>query len=51
VLDRKLSEREDEFAAVLGRDWVFYAHEEFANEIKRMREGSWGNGRIVATKN
>ena len=50
ALDRKLSEKEDEFAAVLGKDWVRYAHKEFANEMKRMREGSWGNARIVATK-
>ena len=50
VLDRKLSEREDEFATILGKDWVRYAHKEFANEMKRMREGRWGNGRIVATK-
>jgi len=50
ALDRKLSERENEFAAVLGKDWVSYAHQEFAKEIKRMREGRWGNGRIVATK-
>ncbi len=50
ALDRKLSEREDGFAAVLGKDWVCYAHKEFANEIKRMRQGRWGNGRIVATK-
>lgn len=50
ALARKLSERENEYAAVLGRDWVSYAQEEFASEIKRMREGRWGNGRIVATK-
>jgi len=50
VLDRKLSEREDEYATVLGKHWVRYAREEFASEIKRMRQGRWGNGRIVATK-
>ncbi|HEY32575.1 MAG TPA: methyltransferase domain-containing protein [Dehalococcoidia bacterium] len=50
ALDRKLSEKEDEYAAVLGKDWVRYAHEEFNSEIKRMRKGRWGNGRIVATK-
>ena len=50
ALDRKLSERENEFAAVLGKDWVSYAHQEFSKEIKRMRQGRWGNGRIVATK-
>ena len=51
ALDRRLSEREDEFTTVLGKDWVRYAHKEFVGEIKRMREGRWGNGRIVATKN
>ena len=50
VLDRKLSEKEGDFTAVLGKDWVRYAHREFAGEIKRMRQGSWGNARIVATK-
>jgi len=50
ALDRKLLERKDEFVAVLGKDWMLYAHKEFASEIKRMREGRWGNGRIVATK-
>jgi ubiquinone/menaquinone biosynthesis C-methylase UbiE len=44
ALDRKLSEREAEFTAVLGKDWVRYAYKEFASEIKRMRWGRWGNG-------
>jgi ubiquinone/menaquinone biosynthesis C-methylase UbiE len=50
ALDRKLLEIEDELAAVLGKDWVRYAHREFASETKRMHQGRWGNGRIVATK-
>lgn len=50
ALDRKLSEREDEFAATLGKDWVRYAHREFVSEIKRMRQGRWGNARIVAIR-
>lgn len=50
VLDRKLSEREDEFTTVLGKDWVLYTHEEFASEIKRMHHGRRGNARIVAKK-
>jgi len=50
ALDRKLSQRERDFTAVLGRDWVRHAHQEFAGEIRAMREGRWGNGRIVATK-
>ncbi len=50
ALDRKLSEREEEFAAVLGKDWVRDAHKRFADEIRKMREGKWGNGRIVARR-
>lgn len=50
ALDRKLSRREKEFIVVLGKDWVRKAHKEFAKEIKRMREGRWGNGRIIAIK-
>lgn len=50
ALDRKLSEKEEEFTRVFGVDWVRKAHEEFAGEINRMRQGRWGNGRIVATK-
>lgn len=50
ALDRKLSEREDEFTMALGKDWVCSAHKEFTDEIQKMRGGKWGNGRIVATK-
>jgi len=50
ALDCKLSEREDEFAMALGKDWVCSAHKEFTDEIQKMRGGKWGNGRIVATK-
>jgi len=50
ALDHRLSEQEEEFATVLGRDWVHEAHNEFADEIQQMREGKWGNGRMVATK-
>jgi len=50
ALDRKLSEREEEFAAVLGKDWIQNTHREFGDEIERMRGGKWGNGRILATK-
>ena len=50
ALDRKLSKRETEFTASLGEDWVRHAHQEFAEEIQTMRQGRWGNGRIVATK-
>ena len=50
ALDRKLSERGADFAAVLGEEWVRRAHRGFAEETEAMREGRWGNGRIVATK-
>jgi len=50
ALDRKLSEREEEFAAVLGKDWIQNTHREFGDEVERMRDGKWGNGRILATK-
>ncbi|MFC1947311.1 class I SAM-dependent methyltransferase [Chloroflexota bacterium] len=49
-LDRRLTENEEDFITVLGKDWVNKAHEEFMNEINRMRKGEWGNGRIVAVK-
>jgi len=39
ALDRKLSEKEEEFTRVFGADWVRKAHEEFAGEINRMRQG------------
>lgn len=50
ALDRKLLDREEEFAAALGKDWVRDTHKKFANEIQKMREGQWGNGRIIAAK-
>jgi len=50
ALDRTLSEREDEFTMALGKDWVCSAHKEFTDEIQKMRDRKWGNGRIVATK-
>jgi SAM-dependent methyltransferase len=50
ALDSKLSEREEEFREILGPDWVQDAHEEFRGEAEAMRHGTWGNGRIVATK-
>jgi hypothetical protein len=50
ALERKLSEQEQEYLALLGKDWVARAHEEFANGIREMQEGKWGNGRIIAFK-
>ena len=50
ALDRKLSERGDEFTKTLGKDRVCSAHKKFTDEIQKMRGGKWGNGRIVATK-
>jgi len=50
-LHRRLSEQEEEFTAILCKDWVRNAHKEFAKEMQEMREGEGGNGRIVAIKN
>lgn len=49
-LDHKLSQGEKESIAVLGEEWVRNAHKEFADDMKEMRSGIVGNGRIVATK-
>jgi len=50
ALDRQLSEQEALFTRALGEDWVRNAHRKFTDEIRDMREGGWGNGRIVAKK-
>lgn len=50
ALDQKLHDGESLFAAALGADWVRDAHAKFAEEIRTMRQGRWGNGRIVARK-
>ena len=50
ALDSRLTEREGEFREVFGPEWVQKAHEEFRGEAEAMRQGKWGNGRIVATK-
>lgn len=50
VLDRQLSEREQEFTWLFGTGWVRRAHTEFETAIAEMERGEWGNGRIVARK-
>jgi ubiquinone/menaquinone biosynthesis C-methylase UbiE len=50
TLDRKLSNQKKEFAELLGEDWVNDAHNDFINEIEKMKNGLWGNARIIATK-
>ena len=50
ALDKQLSEQEEEFAQILGDDWVRGTHEKFSNEIELMLKGQWGNGRIIAEK-
>jgi ubiquinone/menaquinone biosynthesis C-methylase UbiE len=50
ALDKKLSEQEQEFASALGEEWVKKAHQEFQAEIEKMRDGNWGNGRVIAVK-
>jgi hypothetical protein len=51
ALDEKLFQQHDVFAKALGEEWVRAAHKQFVEEIRKMREGRWGNGRIIATKN
>jgi len=50
ALDKKLSIEEEEFARILGEEWVQNAHKEFRDETERMRRGEWGNARLVAVK-
>ncbi len=50
VLERRLSEQEQEFRWLLGAEWVRQAHAEFARGMAEMRRGEWGNGRIVERK-
>lgn len=50
ALTNKLSKLEPEFRMVLGDVWVQQAYAEFRNEAQAMRNGEWGNGRVVATK-
>jgi ubiquinone/menaquinone biosynthesis C-methylase UbiE len=50
-LDKKLIKHKEVFMKTLGEEWVNKAHNKFLNEIKLMRRGQWGNGRIIAVKN
>lgn len=50
ALDAQLSAHEQEFAWLLGADWVREAHAEFARVIAETQTGQWGIGRIVAKK-
>jgi SAM-dependent methyltransferase len=50
ALDRKLSNQKREFVKLLGEDWVSNAHNDFINEIEKMKNGLWGNARVIATK-
>ena len=50
ALDQKLSNQKKEFIELLGEEWVNNAHITFKNEIKKMKNGLWGNARIIATK-
>jgi ubiquinone/menaquinone biosynthesis C-methylase UbiE len=47
---KKLDDERDAFIDAFGEEWVRNAHDEFQNEIARMRAGEWGNARIVAKK-
>jgi len=50
ALEAELTLREKEFERALGAPWVRGAREHFAQEAQAMRDGLWGNGRIVARK-
>jgi ubiquinone/menaquinone biosynthesis C-methylase UbiE len=50
ALDLKLSRQKEEFLELLGEEWVNNAHNEFTGEIQKMKNGVWGNARIIATK-
>jgi len=49
MIERLENERAT-FTARFGQEWVRQALSEFEGEIVRMRNGAWGNGRIVAQK-
>ena len=50
ALDQRLSEQRREFAELLGEEWVNKAHNAFMEEIWKMKNGLWGNARIIARK-
>jgi ubiquinone/menaquinone biosynthesis C-methylase UbiE len=50
ALNQKLSNQKRELVEQLGEEWVNDAHGDFMNEIKKMKNGLWGNARIIATK-
>ena len=50
ALDRRLSEQESTFRMAMGDEWVQKAHEEFRTQAEAMRNGDYGNARVVAMK-
>ncbi len=50
ALDQKLSHQRKEYLELFGEGWVNSAHNDFMKEIKKMKDGLWGNARIIATK-
>ena len=50
ALDSTLLARQEEFRKAMGDEWVQKAHQEFRAEAEKMRNGEWGNARVVATK-
>jgi SAM-dependent methyltransferase len=50
ALDSKLSDLDDEFREALGGEWVMKAHREFRTEAEKMKNGDYGNARVIATK-
>jgi ubiquinone/menaquinone biosynthesis C-methylase UbiE len=50
ALDRKLANQKKELVELLGEEWINNAHNDFMNEIEKMKNGVWGNARIIAIK-
>jgi ubiquinone/menaquinone biosynthesis C-methylase UbiE len=50
ALDRKLVNQKKELVELLGEEWINNAHNDFMNEIEKMKNGVWGNARIIAIK-
>ena len=50
ALDKKQSELESEYSSTLGDEWVQQAHQQYQNEIEKMKNDEYGNARVIATK-
>jgi ubiquinone/menaquinone biosynthesis C-methylase UbiE len=50
VLDRRLLEQREVYAAVLGESWVNQIHQQFLKDMAAMAAGHPGTGRLIAQK-